>query len=511
MKRILTCIIITVFALSTVFSVPGFAATDDNSKKTAPVTKDTSWFDYEHPKTEYKITTEAQLMGLCSLVNENQVDKWKPTRIETFEGVTFTLTRDIKLTQPWKPIGTGNASHFAGTFDGNGHTISNMKVDTSLGNAGFFGYLVGEVRNLTIEGKCSSGDSECGGIAGHLSPSGRIVNCTANIDVSGKDKTGGIVGFNEGGLIESCMNLGEVSGTYKVGGIVGENWGGIVKTSGNNGRVTSSKRGVATYGTGGVAGRSVSPTAELLECYNSGEIVSDTEGTGGVVGYTNAIGCSVKDCYNVGTITISGKNAKNAISEAYAGGVIGIAGVREIDVRNCYNTGNIKRADVAGGIIGHYINENKADTAIHIKNNYYIGNGVSSGIGKADDPKDGSLKNAANLTAEGNMNDLASSLSVAYMRDTGVYGNYGYPVLRWQTPAENNEKVYMTGIPQEIQNRLDQYLIETAGETPHGSNLLNFFTPDNVTTNAFIFYMEAQDKLTEQQKDIEKNEQQNEE
>lgn len=66
----------------------------------------------------------------------------------------------------------------------------------------------------------------------------------------------------------------------------------------------------------------------------------------------------------------------------------------------------------------------------------------------------------------------------------------------------------MTGVPQEIQNNLDQYLIKTAGVVPYGHKLLDFFSPDNVTTNAFIFYMEAQDKLNEkeQEKDAESNE-----
>lgn len=508
MKRIWTLIIIFVFSFSTVVSAPVFAVTEEDSKKAETVMKDTSWFDYKNPKTEYRIATEAQLMGLASLVNENQIDKWKPTRIETFEGVTFTLAKDIKLTQPWTPIGTGNASHFAGTFDGNGHTISNMKVKTSLGTSGFFGYLVGEVKDLTIEGKCDSEDSNCGGIAGHLAASGRVTSCIAHIDVSGKDKTGGIVGFNEGGRIEGCLNTGKVSGTYKVGGVVGENWGGVVTSCGNTGRVISSKRGVATYGTGGVAGRSVSPAAEVSECYNAGTVVSNTEGTGGIVGYTNAIGCTVKDCYNVANITIDHKNTETAISKAYGGGIVGIAGVSGIVIRNCYNMGMIRHADVSGGIIGHYMNESKISEPGQIKNNYYISSGFRSGIGKADDPDDVYLKDMAVSVAESSMNSLSSSLSVAYMKDTGIYGNNGYPVLRWQSPAANNKKVYMTGVPQEIQNNLDQYLIKTAGVVPYGHKLLDFFSPDNVTTNAFIFYMEAQDKLNEkeQEKDAESNE-----
>ena len=72
--------------------------------------------------------------------------------------MTFILKNDIELTSEWTPIGTGSASYFAGTFDGNGHTISGLDVDIDAGPAGLFGYLVGEVKDLTVEGKISSGD-----------------------------------------------------------------------------------------------------------------------------------------------------------------------------------------------------------------------------------------------------------------------------------------------------------------------------------------------------------------
>ena len=84
---------------------------------------DTSWFDYLDPKTQYTISTEAQLRGLASLVNEEQY-LWKPNRTESFEGVTFVLTRDITLTDAWTPIGIDNQITFAGVFDGKGHSIS---------------------------------------------------------------------------------------------------------------------------------------------------------------------------------------------------------------------------------------------------------------------------------------------------------------------------------------------------------------------------------------------------
>ncbi|MBR3787943.1 MAG: hypothetical protein IKJ85_06080, partial [Firmicutes bacterium] len=116
------------------------------------VVKDTTWFDPNNIQEHYDISTENQLLGLCSLVNEEQTDRWKPSRVEHFEGVTFTLTRDIKLSEPWRPIGIDNTAYFAGVFDGNGHTISGLDIITSYGGSGLFGYLSGEVRDLKVKG-----------------------------------------------------------------------------------------------------------------------------------------------------------------------------------------------------------------------------------------------------------------------------------------------------------------------------------------------------------------------
>ena len=482
-----------------------FNASFSFAEKTT-VTKDTSWFNYRNPKDSYKISTEAQLMGLCSLVNEEQVDRWKPDRLETFEGVTFVLTRDIELTQPWEPIGIDDSVYFAGIFDGNGHTISNLNIKDPVGASGLFGYLVGEVRDLKVEGRNDSNFSNTGGIAGTLSKTGRITGCSSDIKITGTDKTGGIVGNNEGGAIERCVNLGDVSGTFKVGGVVGENWGGTISQCGNKGDVTSTRRGVATYGTGGVAGRSVSTDAVISECYNAGEIDSNTEATGGVVGYMNALGSSVEDCYNTGAININMKSSDKEISPAYVGGITGIAGIYGIVVRNCYNAGAINNADVSGGILGKYQNETNDDmTERYIRNNYYISSSIKSGIGFMEDKNDNTLRRAAIGVSAGNMHNLMTSLSVAYTKDNGSYGNNGYPVLRWQEPQSTMEKTYFDDIPENIQRDLDKYLVENAAKQQYGQILLDIISPHNLTTNAFIIYNEAQDIMNNNKEIEEQN------
>ena len=508
MKRMAILSVSVVMAVSAAAAAPfsyavnGYDNTDSDKTEYSETTyteKDTSWFDYESPEDTYEISTEAELMGFASLINENQVDKWKPTRLENFEGVQFILTDDIRLTGEWTPIGSGGASYFAGVFNGNGHTISGLKIENNSGPAGFFGYLVGGVENLTVKGRISSGDESCGGIAGQLDPAAKILNCTSDVSVSAKDKTGGIAGYNDGGTIEGCINKGNVSGTYKVGGIVGENWGGTVTKCGNLGTVESSKRGVSTYGTGGVAGRSVSSESEISQCYNHGNIISDTEATGGIVGYTNADGATVTDCYNNAEIVIANKAGNKNISKSYAGGIAGTAGTARVYIKNCYNAGSVMNADVIGVIIGRYINDNDTDkNEYYISNNYYLTHTFKAGIGYADSDQGRKISKAATGLSSSALNGLSTSLSVRYMPDTGIYGNNGYPVLRWQEPINDSERTYIHGISVEKQKALDRYIINSSDISQNCQIVISLFSPAKYANDAIINYNESKEKAEEQ-------------
>ena len=64
-------------------------------------------------------------------------------------------------------------------------------------------------------------------MAGILTDTGKITNCTSKVTISAGNKTGGIAGYNNGGTIEECTNIGNISGTFKVGGVTGENWAAL--------------------------------------------------------------------------------------------------------------------------------------------------------------------------------------------------------------------------------------------------------------------------------------------
>ena len=166
----------------------------------------TSWF-IDHPGQRiYTITTASQLQGLANLVNEGHFDGYAANQYEDFKGVTIRLGRSITLKEDFTPIGRSEEIAFRGIFDGAGHTIKGLTIKENGGYAGLFGYLDGTARDLPDEGTVKSSGPVCGSLAGYVSKNGIIWNCASGADVSGKAKTGGIAGFNDGGTISGRMD-----------------------------------------------------------------------------------------------------------------------------------------------------------------------------------------------------------------------------------------------------------------------------------------------------------------
>ncbi|MBQ9060179.1 MAG: hypothetical protein IJ128_03455 [Firmicutes bacterium] len=459
---------------------------------------DTSWFDSQDPQVEYKISTEAELRGLASLVNEEQF-LWKPNRTESFEDVTFVLTRDITLTDDWTPIGIDEQITFAGTFDGKGHSITGLKIEAEDPYCGLFGYLSGTVRNLYVEGDISTSGNYCGGIAGFINENAKVNRCQSNVQVAGLYNVGGIVGESSGGLVRASINYGEVIGASMVGGIVGESRGGTIRLCGNRGLIYSNGAGSFNNGTGGVAGRSVSASTLSL-CYNVGDIISSNEATGGITGYTNSTGSSIKNCYSIGTIRIDDPQVETTVTldpndpsgrrtgelsgkrlPVYAGGIAGYVGSQNLTIVNCYNAGRIKGADYTGGIIGKCENELYSSTPASFSNNYYAKGSFDSAIAADRDDKRMRIRGAATEVYDSAFGHMASSLGEAYMDDkAGAYGSQGYPVLTWQEEIQTDENLaVLRHIDKEVRKQLHEFtLMLSSGEVSQGQMLLRFFNKD---------------------------------
>ena len=170
------------------------------------------------------IDSEEDLINLRNAVNEGN----------NFSGKTIYLKSDIKLTQEnWEPIGKGDKK-FSGVFNGNNHTISELKISSDQNNIGLFGNNEGTIKNLKVSNVNIVGKEYVGTIAG-LNDGGTIENVTVSEGTLSIDKlSGGIVGKNSKGTIKSCTNKlnikenKEDTGSYaevRIGGIVGQNDG----------------------------------------------------------------------------------------------------------------------------------------------------------------------------------------------------------------------------------------------------------------------------------------------
>ena len=143
----------------------------------------------------YQISTGKELVYLAQLVNDGN----------NFSDKTIKLTADIDLgNKEWTPIGNTSDMKFAGTFDGQGHTIGGLYINNSSQNQGFFGYIDKSaiVQNLIVTGSVTTSKEYTGGIVGR-SPrnKGTVRNCGFYGTVTATGTSGGVVG---GGNALNC-------------------------------------------------------------------------------------------------------------------------------------------------------------------------------------------------------------------------------------------------------------------------------------------------------------------
>lgn len=151
---------------------------------------------------------------------------------------TYTPGSSSKAAEEWTPIGKytddNDKTPYTGTFDGQGHTIKGLYVNSaSDAYVGLLGCLEGAaVRNLTVDGYVQ-GYKTAGGIAGYAS-NAAIENCSNHCSVFGGSDSmlGGIAGLNfDGAKIIDCYNVGTIIRNSTVfefcGGIVWGNAGTV--------------------------------------------------------------------------------------------------------------------------------------------------------------------------------------------------------------------------------------------------------------------------------------------
>lgn len=266
------------------------------------------------PKTEngvYQIGTAAELAWFADAVNGGQTT------------ISGKLTANINLNgKTWTAIGT-DSNKFAGTLDGDSHTVSGL-----AGTGGLVYYLSanGTVKSLCVD--CAiDGTSNVGGIADKSE--GRIENCLVSGYIKGGNDTifgvGGIVGHGvAGNVISGCVSTADILFKYSryavqngAGGIVGYTYG-TVENCYFAGNVHTNAKSVSAGGFGGLVGCARS-NAVMKDCYTVGAVTGPESSFGAVVGKVNS-GAAITNCAYLDTVapqaaadgTTSGMTARTA-------------------------------------------------------------------------------------------------------------------------------------------------------------------------------------------------------
>lgn len=232
------------------------------------------------------IATPAQLAYLAQQVNGGT----------SYEGKYFRQTEDFDLGgNKWAPIGSGNHP-FKGHFDGDNHEIFRLNADINLAMyGGLFGYISsGSVKNVKVRSGLVKSSNACvGGIVGELNGS-QMENCTASVNVSGRESVGGLVGrLSSGSNVSDCHFLsGEITGAVNnIGGIVGK------VTCGNNASARSTVNRCSVNASvtgfrdvGGLCGWSVDGDHTFLGCTMKGSVTVTYEKGGGLAGHIGSKG-----------------------------------------------------------------------------------------------------------------------------------------------------------------------------------------------------------------------------
>ena len=216
--------------------------------------------------------------------------------------------------------------NFVGTFDGNGHTISNLKIDTEGADSdhvGLFGQtgLTSEIRNLNLKNITITGgvDSECFGSLAGRNSFGIVSNCTSVGNVTGHDYVGGLVGRNYYGSLSNCYSNSSVTGNSLVGALVGADSYGSIRNCASGGNVTGQDY------VGGLVGDIYRST--VSNCYSRAGVTGD-DNIGGLIGDVYA--SSISYCYISGEVD-GDDNVGGLVGRNYSGSYSGCLWNSEIN------------------------------------------------------------------------------------------------------------------------------------------------------------------------------------
>jgi hypothetical protein len=330
----------------------------------------------------YQIATKADLKYLSE--NSGEWSKhFKQTADITFADADFQSGGDFYNSgNGFIPIGN-ISTEFSGSYDGDGHTISNLFINRSgTGRVGFFGRIDS---GTTVENLCLT-----------------------EVDVTGDWITGGLVGQLYGTMSNTCVT-GSVTGAWSVGGLVGQaEWSSTTSDSYSTATVSG------TSSVGGVVGCLFYST--ISRCYSTGD-VSGTSSVGGLVGSIEGESV-VSNCYSKGDVT------RTSGTQTFFGGFCGEAMEDLGDkgtIATCYSIGSVSCGSATDkGFVGGESGGSETYT-----NNFFdseASNQNTDAVGAATAKTTAQMKTGSTFTDAGW--DFTDTWTI------GAGSNDGYPYLQ---------------------------------------------------------------------------------
>ncbi|TWH51617.1 filamentous hemagglutinin N-terminal domain-containing protein [Sporomusa sp. KB1] len=264
---------------------------------------------------------------------------------------------DAGATSTWNSgagfVPIGGTQSFGGIFDGDGHVISGLTINSNSSSAyiGLFSHTIyATIRNVGLENVNITGTWNNGGaLVGSAAAYTTITNCYSTGTIKGIGSiAGGLVGNSEATTFTnsySDVNISVNSSTsVTAGGLVGSmSSGGAITNSYSTGTVDVTATGNWTS-VGGLVGSS---GGTITNSYSTGALtLTDAAGfnfIGGLVGIDSSIS-TFNNCYTTSPVTMNGDSS-------YVGG---FGGLVLGTITNSYSTGSITNngSNTFGGFLG---------------------------------------------------------------------------------------------------------------------------------------------------------------
>jgi The GLUG motif len=238
--------------------------------------------------------------------------------------LSYVLFNDIDCNGiTFNPIGDATTP-FTGSFNGNGHTISNLYIYMSLSStadAGLFKVAKNaNITNFILKNAAVSGYAPVGTVVGeahgtqlsHISVDGSVTSFGYDYYI------GGLVGYlSDGSVVKSSMSAASVNAAIDYSGF-----------------------GHTSY-VGGLVGW-IDNGSQILNSYATGSVTGGHTSVGGLVGVLGAgTGALVSNTYSIGKVT--------ATQGGTPGGLVGSANPGTV-VNSYYNTETSGQSNSAGGV-----------------------------------------------------------------------------------------------------------------------------------------------------------------